>query len=88
VGLFEKRPDVRKSKLMPHAARPNKVIAKINDNAYTLELPPNIGVSPTFYILYVKPYMGEEDELELRMTPIQEGMRRRSSLLYIQCMDR
>jgi hypothetical protein len=52
---------------------PFKVLEKINDNAYKLELPPEFGVSPTFNILDLKPYLGEEDELELRMTPIQEG---------------
>jgi hypothetical protein len=43
-------PDFRKSKLMPRAAGPYKVLAKINDNAYTLELPPDFRVSPTFNI--------------------------------------
>jgi hypothetical protein len=36
-------------------------------------IPPEFGVSPTFNISDLKPYMGEEDELESRMTPIQEG---------------
>jgi hypothetical protein len=58
---------------MPRAAGPFKVLEKINDNAYKLELPPEFGVSPTFNISDLKPYLGEEDELELRMTPIQEG---------------
>ena len=35
-------------------------------------MPPEFGVSPTFNIANLKPYMGEEDELELRTTPIQE----------------
>jgi hypothetical protein len=65
--------DLRKPKLMPRAAGPFKVLEKINDNAYKLELPPEFGVSPTFNILDLKPYLGEEDELESRMTPIQEG---------------
>jgi hypothetical protein len=69
----DKFPDLRKSKLMPRAAGPFKVLEKINDNAYKLELPPKFGVSPTFNISDLKPYLGEEDELELRMTPIQEG---------------
>jgi hypothetical protein len=66
-------PNLRKSKLMPRPAGPLKVLEKINDNAYKLELPPEFGVSPTFNISDLKPYLGEEDELESRMTPIQEG---------------
>jgi hypothetical protein len=66
-------PDLRKSKLMPRAAGTFKVLEKINDNAYKLELPPEFGVSPTFKISDLKPYLGEEDELESRTTPIQEG---------------
>jgi translation initiation factor IF-1 len=66
-------PDLRKSKLMPRAAVPFKVLEKINDNAYKLELPPEFGVSPTFNISDLKPYLVEEDELESRMTLIKEG---------------
>src|SRR6185295_17872188 len=66
-------PELRKSKLMPRADGPFKIIEKINDNAYKLELPPELGVSPTFNISDLKPYLGEEDELESRTTPIQEG---------------
>jgi hypothetical protein len=58
---------------MPRALGPYKIIEKINDNAYKLELPPEFEVSPTFNIADLKPYLGEEDELELRMTPFQEG---------------
>jgi hypothetical protein len=54
---------------MPCATGPFKVLEKINDNAYKLELPPEFGVSPTFNILDLKPYLGEEDELESRTTP-------------------
>ncbi|WVZ80691.1 hypothetical protein U9M48_028148 [Paspalum notatum var. saurae] len=36
--------DSRKSKLMPRADGPFKIIEKINDNAYKLELPPEFGV--------------------------------------------
>ena len=66
-------PDLRKSKLMPRADGPFKILEKINDNAYKLELPPEFGVSPTFNISDLKPYLGEEDVLESRTTPIQEG---------------
>ena len=58
---------------MPRVAGPYKIIEKINDNAYKLELPPEFGVSPTFNIAYLKPYLGEQDELESRMTQFQEG---------------
>jgi translation initiation factor IF-1 len=66
-------PDLRKSKLMPPAAGPYKILAKNNDNAYTLELPPDFEVSPTFNISDLKSYMGDEDEIESMTTPIQEG---------------
>ena len=65
--------ELRKSKLMPRAAGPYKIIEKINDNTYKLELPPEFKVSPTFNVADLKPYLGEEDELESRTTPIQEG---------------
>jgi translation initiation factor IF-1 len=39
-------PDLRKSKLMPRADDSSKIIEKINDNAYKLELPSEFGVSP------------------------------------------
>jgi hypothetical protein len=35
---------------MFHADGPLKILEKINDNAYKLELPPEFGVSPTFNI--------------------------------------
>ena len=58
---------------MPRAAGPFKIIEKINDNAYKHELPFEFRVSPTFNISDLKPYLGEEDELELRETLVQEG---------------
>ena len=63
----------RKSKLMPRAAGPYKVIEKINDNAYKLESPTEFGVSPSFNISDLKPYLGEKDNFESRTSPIQEG---------------
>jgi hypothetical protein len=64
---------LRKSKLLPRADGPYKVVAKINVNAYKLELPADFGVSATFNIVDLKPYLGEEDEVESRMTQMQEG---------------
>ena len=59
--------DLRKSKLMPRDDGPFKVLEKINDNAYKLELPASFGVSPKFNIV------GADDELPSRTTSIQEG---------------
>jgi hypothetical protein len=55
--------ELRKSKLMPRTDRPFKLLEKINDNAYKLDLPVNFGVSPTFNIVDLKPFLGEEAEL-------------------------
>jgi hypothetical protein len=67
-------PDLRKSKLMPRADGPFKVLEMINDNAYKLELLVEFGtISPTFNIADLKPYCGDKDEVALRTTSIQEG---------------
>jgi hypothetical protein len=66
-------PDLRKSKLMSRVDGPFKILEKINDNVYKLELPSKFGVSPTFNISDLWPYLGEEDEVPSRTTSIQEG---------------
>jgi hypothetical protein len=66
-------PDLRKSKLLLIADGPFKVVAKITGKAYKLELPADFGVSPTFNIADLIPYLGEEDVLESRTTQMQEG---------------
>jgi hypothetical protein len=66
---------------MPRADGPFKILEKLNDNAYKLELPPDFGVSPTFNIADLTPYVEEEVELESRMTPFQGGGRRMRTLL-------
>jgi hypothetical protein len=38
-----------------------------------LELPPEFGVSPSFNISDLRPYLGEEDEMPSRTTSMQEG---------------
>jgi hypothetical protein len=69
----EQFPNLGKSKLMPRADGPFKVLKKNNENAYKLNLPADFGVTPTFNIAYLKPYLGEDGELESRMAPMQEG---------------
>jgi hypothetical protein len=58
---------------MSRAPGPFKILAKINDNAYKLELPPEFGVSPSLNISDLRPYLGEEDEMPSRTTSMQEG---------------
>jgi hypothetical protein len=69
----ERFPELRKSKLKSRAAGPFKILAKINDNAYKLELSPEFGVSPSFSISDLRPYFREEDEMSSRTTSMQEG---------------
>jgi hypothetical protein len=69
----ERFSDLRKSKLMSRADGLFKILEKINDNAYKLELAPEFGVSPTFNISDLRPYLGEEDEVPSRTMSIQEG---------------
>jgi hypothetical protein len=66
-------PHLRKSKLMPRDDGPFKVLKKVNENAYKLDLSADFGVTPTFNIADLKPYLAEEDELESRMTQMHEG---------------
>jgi hypothetical protein len=57
---------------MSRAASPFKILAQINDNAYKLELPPEFGVSPSFSISDLRPYLGEEDEMPSRTMSMQQ----------------
>jgi hypothetical protein len=52
---------------------PFKILEKINDNVYKLKFPSEFRVSPTFNISYLRPYLGEEDEVPSRTTSNQEG---------------
>jgi hypothetical protein len=60
-----------KSKLSPRGDGPFKVLEKINDNAYKIELPPEYSnVSATFNVKDLLQFVGES---ESRTTPPQEG---------------
>jgi hypothetical protein len=58
---------------MSRASGPFKILAKINDNTYKLELSPEFEVSPSFNISDLRPYFGEEDEMPSRTTSMHEG---------------
>jgi hypothetical protein len=63
-------PDQHKSKLQPCVDGPFKVLRKINDNAYEIDLPRTYGVSTSFNIADLSPFFGVEESM---MTPFQEG---------------
>ncbi|KAL2231083.1 UNVERIFIED_CONTAM: Transposon Ty3-I Gag-Pol polyprotein [Sesamum indicum] len=68
----ERFPDKRKSKLMPRGDGPFRVLERINDNSYKLDLPGQYGVSATFKISDLSPFYDADNE-ESRTTPFQEG---------------
>jgi hypothetical protein len=55
---------------VPQGDGPFRVLAKINDNAYKIDLPPSYGVSNTFNVVDLLPYTSE-DTSESRTTPFQ-----------------
>ena len=56
----------RKSKLMPRVDRPFKVLERVNDNAYKVDLPGDNGVSATFNVADFTPYLQDDYLIDLR----------------------
>ena len=68
----ERFPEERKSKLSPRGDGPFRVLDRINDNAYRLELPGKFQVSQTFNVTDLSPYIADDGDV-LRTEPVQEG---------------
>jgi hypothetical protein len=63
----------RRSKLLPRADGPFKVLQRIGENAYKIELPGEYGVSTTFNVSDLAPYEEIEETMDLRASPHQPG---------------
>lgn len=74
-------PQLRHSKLLPRGAGPYKVLAKINDNAYSIDIPivEFGGASNSFNVAHLSPYDGE-DLGASSSTPFDGGEMMRTSL--------
>ena len=69
----ERFPAKRKTKLMPRADGPFEVLERINDNAYKINLPEEYGVSATFNVADLSPYMKDDHLDNLRAISLQQG---------------
>ena len=64
----------RNSKLKPRGDGPFKVLKRINDNAYVIDIPTDkYLVSNTFNVSDLSPYHGDEDIAETRTSHFQGG---------------
>ncbi|GJV06738.1 putative gag-pol polyprotein [Tanacetum coccineum] len=59
----ERFPSKRRSKLSPRSEGPFKVLAKVNDNAYTIDLPGSSTASATINVADLQPYYDPEEPL-------------------------
>ena len=70
-------PKQRKSKLSPRGDGPFKVLKRVNDNAYRLQLPEGYDMHATFNVADLIPFAGrtedEEETTDLRTNPSQKG---------------
>ena len=66
----ERFPQLRKNKLMPRAMGPFQIIDKYGDNAFKMDLLEEFGISSTFNIGDITPYLGDA---ELWTIPSKEG---------------
>nr|GEU72820.1 transposon Ty3-I Gag-Pol polyprotein [Tanacetum cinerariifolium] len=70
----ERFPSKRRSKLSPRSDGPFKVIAKVNDNAYAIDLPGNSSASATINVADLQPYYDPDKPLpSLRSNFSEDG---------------
>ncbi|KAK1595932.1 hypothetical protein QYE76_007782 [Lolium multiflorum] len=82
-------PQERNSKLKPRGDGPFKVLKRINDNAYVIDIPTSkYLVSNTFNVSDLSPYHGDEENIESRTTLSQGGEMIRGGLWTPPPQDR
>jgi len=69
----ERFPSKCKSKLMARPVGPFEVLESINDNAYRINLPGDYGVSATFNVADLSPYLEVEHLDNFRVNSFQQG---------------
>jgi len=69
----ERFPSKRKTKLMPRADGPFEILERVNDNAYKVDLPGDYGVSATFNVADLSPYLEDDHLANLRANSSQQG---------------
>jgi len=73
VHMRKKRfPKQRKSKIQPRWNRPFQVLEKINDNAYKIDISGEYGVSSSFNVADLTPFVAGDDSEDLRANVYQE----------------
>ena len=58
---------------MPRADGPFEILERVNDNAYKVDLPGDYGVSATFNVADLSPYLEDDHLANLRANSSQEG---------------
>ncbi|KAD6452995.1 hypothetical protein E3N88_07700 [Mikania micrantha] len=66
-------PAGRGGKLRPRADGPFKIIKRINDITYKVDLPGHYQVSATFNVADLSPFLPEDDSFDSRRSPFEEG---------------
>nr|KAJ0185572.1 hypothetical protein LSAT_V11C900503070 [Lactuca sativa] len=67
-------PGGRARKLQPSADGPFRVLKRINDNVYKIDLPSHYNVSATFNVADLSSFLPELDNpLDLRLSPLEDG---------------
>jgi len=69
----ERFPSKRKTKLMLRADGPFEILEWVNDNAYKVDLPRDYGVSATFNVDDLSPYLEDDHLANLRENSPQQG---------------